>query len=50
VQHLEMRELIMVMLVIVEPVSDTPEAVSAACSITVRCWAVVSTGRRNTLP
>jgi hypothetical protein len=38
VQHLEMRELIMVMLVIVEPFSDTPEAVSAASSITVRCW------------
>jgi hypothetical protein len=39
-QHLKVLVpvMIMVMPVIEKPVSDTPEAVSAACSITVGCW------------
>jgi hypothetical protein len=39
-QHLEVLVpvMIMVMPVIANLVGDTPEAVSAACSITVRCW------------
>ena len=39
---MEVLVLVPVMIVVVpmieKPVGDTPEAVSAACSVTVRCW------------